>query len=212
MWFDVEIQMALNKEKATDAVMSEYQFVMSLIQMYRGFQMQAVGFSIVLYTAVLGLVGTALPSTKFADVVSLTTALLSYLIAMVVFAFTVMEVRIRRASLYITLSFLPRLNDLLNAPKDAVILEFERAPSAHLNRFQRLFAHSTVFVLLIGLPSLGAAVWHVAGGAIPSARAHPQIAGVGGALLIVACIIAVAISASAELRGLLPSAEKKAGT
>jgi hypothetical protein len=202
--------MALNKQKATDAVMSEYEFVVSLIRMYRGFQMQAVGFSIVLYTAVLGLIGSALPSTRFTDVASHTTALLSYLIAIVVLAFTVMEVRIRRASLYITHSLLPRLYELLDAPKNAVILEFERAPSQHLTRFQRLFAHSTIFVLLIGLPSLGAAVWHMAGGAIPSDRAHPYIAGAGAVLLTVACIVAATTSARAELRGIPPSTERRA--
>jgi Mg2+/citrate symporter len=46
-----------NKEKVVDVHLKEYEFVSSLIPMYRRFQMQAVSFSILVYTAVVSLIG-----------------------------------------------------------------------------------------------------------------------------------------------------------
>lgn len=192
--------MSLYPEKAIDCVMSEYEFLVSLIRMYREFQMQAVGFSILLYTAVLGLLGSALQSKKLTVVAGLTTALLPYLVFIVVLAFTVMEVRIRRASLYITSTLTPRLQALLGAPQGAVILEFESAPSRHLSWSLKRFAPSTAFILLIGLPGLAAALLPIVFRVIPNIAAHPGIAWAGAILLAIACIIAATISAMAESR------------
>ena len=56
--------------------------------------MQALGFAIILYAAVLGLVGSTVEYDYMGQVATYSTAFLTYPIAFLIAAFGVMEIRI----------------------------------------------------------------------------------------------------------------------
>src|SRR6267154_281207 len=101
------------RELAGEALLHEYQFVSSLIPLYRQFEIQAVGFAVALYSAALGLVVASLQAAhpeRFGQAIRVTAALLPYPALLLVVAFAVMEVRIIRASRYIDDLLAPMLD------------------------------------------------------------------------------------------------------
>src|SRR5687767_607136 len=105
-----------NDELAFQALLAEHQFVSSLITMYREFQMRAVGFAMILYAAVLGLIGSAIGASggsQLDKVVSYATELICFPAALVILVFSVMEVRILRASLFLSKRTSPTIDQLL---------------------------------------------------------------------------------------------------
>jgi uncharacterized membrane protein len=187
-------------ELAAQAFLSEHEFVSSVIKMYREFQMQAVGFTFLIYTAVLGLVGSALDSPRLLDAAANVTALLSFLVVVLVLAFAVMEIRIRRASLYISRTLSPKLQALVQQPPDRRLLQWETAPGVHLSPPERWLSHSAVFIVLIAAPSLAAAGWHLWSGVIPPQQQHPPVTITGAVMLLVSSLVATGISMRHEVR------------
>jgi hypothetical protein len=187
-------------ELARDALLREQEFAWSLVRSYREFQMQAVGFAIALDTTVLGLIGTVIDSTKLIKVTSYCTALLPFPTTLIVLAFAVMEVRIRRASRHSVRTISPKLEALRAARSSPPLLEWETSPSRHLTPFERTMANSTVFVAAISLPALGGAAWHLFSRAIPAVTWRPEITAVGAMLLIGAAILAASLSIGHESR------------
>jgi hypothetical protein len=189
-----------DRELARQALMAEQEFAWSLIKTYREFQMQAVGIAIALYAAVLGLVGASIDSEKLIAVASYATALLPYPTSILVLAFAVMEVRIRRASRHSVRTIAPKLESLRTSEGAPLLLEWERDPSRHLSRFERSIANSAVFVVAMALPAVGGVGWHLFARRIPISTWHPVVGGIGAFLLIVAALIAAFLSIGHESR------------
>ena len=149
---------------AVQALLAEHQFVSSLISMYREFQMRAVGFAMVLYAAVLGLIGSAIDTTSaLAKVVEYVAELICYPAAMIILVFAVMEVRIIRASLYVAKRIAPTLDAILAEVPQARhgLLRWERSPGIYLGPGMKRLASSLMFVLAIATPAAASAIWHI---------------------------------------------------
>lgn len=189
-------------ETAVSAIMQEHDYVCSLIRMYRESQMQLIAIAMVLYTAVLGLVGSALDKPRLADVIQYSAALISFPATLLVLAFGVMEVRIRRASLYVAKTIVPMVDALLPAESKSVggLLRFEYNPGIHLRSWQKLLSSSTVFVLALGVPALAAGVWYLRPALQGVARPLTPIAVTGCLLLLGSMAVAALGSTSHEWR------------
>jgi hypothetical protein len=179
-----------DRDLAKEALLAELEFSRSLIRTYREFQIRAVGFTVALYAVVLALIGSAIDSTKLLDVASYVTALLPIPTAVLVLAFAVMEIRIRRASRHNQHTISPKLEALREPGSTPPLLEWEANSSRWLTRFERLMTSSTIFVVVMTLPALGGAAWHLLAGAIPRAISHPLAAALNGIVLLAAALLA----------------------
>lgn len=185
-------------ELAVQAILEEYKFCCSLISLYRGFQMQALGFAIVLYAAVLGLVGASVESDYVVQVAAYSTGFLSYPIAVLIAAFGVMEIRIARASRYIQFTIYERLQQFLLLPGGSP-LEFERGPGVYLNRIQREMSSSASFIAIMAMPAVVAAIWNLLSPTVADVR----LAGwalLGVVFLTIMSIITIYYSTKHEAR------------
>src|SRR4051812_18450952 len=91
-----------------DAMWKEYDFVSSLIPMYRGFEMQAMHLAIVIFTAAAGFVASALDKGNW-DLVFFIGALLPWPLALVLLVVATMEMRLVRASRWIEGAIAPNV-------------------------------------------------------------------------------------------------------
>jgi len=169
--------------KSVEVALHEFDYVTGLIRMYRSLQLQAVGLSLTAYAAVLALVGAALGSTDLALVASPTTLLLPFFAILVILGFGTMELRIRRASLYVSNDLKPLIHRLTG---DTGLLQYEDNPSKYLSRWERGLSNSTVFILIIAVPALLAGVWHsyFAPRLLANASTFPAFAAIGCVLLL----------------------------
>jgi hypothetical protein len=145
-------------KSSVDAAMHEFDYVASLIPLYRKLQLQIVAFAFVAYGAFIGLLGGSKDGTPIA-VVNTVAALGPWLAFALLSAFLTAESRIVRASQYIEKTLYPKVDGLLGVQ----VLGFERAPSRYLKRYQRvLFPNSIPLVLILALPALVAGILYVA--------------------------------------------------
>lgn len=186
-------------EWAVQAILEEYKFCCSLISLYRGFQMQALGFAVLLYAAVLGLVGSTVESDYMGQVAAYSTAFLSYPIAFLIAAFGVMEIRIVRASRYIQFTIYKRLQHFLGLPEGSPLLEFEKGPGVYLNRIQREMSSSAFFIVIMALPAMIAAIWNMRFSPV-AGRNLVYVALLGLGLLVIMSITTVYYSTKHEAR------------
>jgi hypothetical protein len=186
-------------EWAVQAILEEYKFCCSLISLYRGFQMQALGFSIVLYAAVLALVGATMETDYVGQVAAYSTAFLSYPIAFLIAAFGVMEIRIVRASRYIQFTIYERLRHYLGLPEDSPLLEYEKDPGKHLNTIQREMSSSAFFIVIMALPAVIAAIWNMLFSTV-AGRNLVYVASLGLGLLLIMSITTIYYSTKHEAR------------
>lgn len=147
------------RELAGEALLQEYQFVASLIPLYRQFEMQAVGFAVAIYSAALGLIVASLQAAnpeRFTQAIRVMAALLPYPALLLVIGFSVMEVRIIRASRYIDDLLAPMLDRLIEGSGVELprpLLRWESGPSSRLTDFEKALASSSVFVAIIAAPA-----------------------------------------------------------
>ena len=197
----------LSKEKrvelALGMVAAEYQFASSLIPMYRGYQMKAVGFGMTLYGAAIGLIGAYKDSPHFGGVLSVTSALISFPIAILVLAFWVTEIRIKRASRYIDLSLSKTLDELLDSAtliSKPPLLKWEKSPGHYLTPFEKWMSGSQAFILSLAFPAFAASSWFLWSGRNVAVRGLDLAALIGWSSLIVFVWYTSKYSTTAEQR------------
>lgn len=198
----VEVDLVHETERA--ALIKEYDFVSSLIPMYRRLEIQAVQLSLIIVVAATGFIGEALRDNKPAAYFA--AAALPLLLSFILLAICGMEVRIVRASRFLDRSIGQRLKELTGRE----VLKWERSPGLHLDRLQRRFQSSWTYILIIVVPGLlgaSGAIW----GALNEFGAETEDAEQGWLLLLTAfglCLLliwgvaAVRISGRHEGRGL----------
>ena len=193
----------MNEEKeselAYDAMMKEYDFVASLIRLYRETQMQLVRFGVTLYAATLAFVAGTAHDDGLVEVGAVAAALVAWPIVMLVVGFSVAEIRLQRASLFIRDTLSPSVNLLLKRPEERKVLVFERDPGVHLSKFQRRLSGSHSFVVMLGGPGLVAAAWAVFI-TPPNFVGIRLIAAIGAAVLLVSMALTIRISQRHETR------------
>jgi hypothetical protein len=193
----------VNEEKeselAYDAMMKEYDFVASLIRLYRETQMQLVRFGVTLYAATLAFVAGTAHDDGLVEVGAVAAALVAWPIVMLVLGYSVAEIRLRRASLFIRDTLSPAVNLLLKRPEQRNVLVFERNPGVHLSKLERRLSGSGSFVLMLGGPGLVAAAWAVFI-TPPNFVGIRFIAAIGAAVLLVSMALTIRISQRHETR------------
>ncbi len=172
------------------ALLAEYQFVSSLIPLYREFEMQAVRLAIVILTAT----AVFIASSDSKDDILMALAFVPCLMALILLALSGMEVRIIRASRYVDRSLAPQFRHL--AKNDAV-LRWETAPRVHLAPWQVVMSGTWVYTLILlvpgGLAGLVALLKQ-------SPRAQTWIAAVGLLLLMAGMLAVLTTSSRHEAR------------
>lgn len=191
-----------NDEKTVEVHLKEYEFVSSLIPMYRRFQMQAVNFSLLVYTALVSLVG-AIWDKDHQKVLQIALPALPWLISAFLLSFVMMEVRIERASRYLDKTLGDWVRTILNEEN---LLQWETAPGVHLNFFKKLFSSSLPLILALSAPALLASGFYFF--CYPKQPLLPQwFLGIGLLLLLVSALTASLISIINELRTKEPTAK-----
>lgn len=188
---------AVLRSQRIDVLMREYGFVASLIPMYRTFQMQSVGFAIALYAAEISLLGVSVDnSARLSRLLEYCVALMPSVVALLVMSFGVIELRVRRANLYIVESLRPMVSTLLDADADASLqyLGFGVGAPQHLSPFERRMSSSVVSILIMAGPALVGALWMMSSTTYGAVSSVP-VAGTGAAVLLVASAFAVHVSA-----------------
>ncbi len=173
-------------ELQRDAILREYQFVSSLIPMYRGFQMQAVGFAMVIYAALLTLWGASMNGqAPVHEVVRYSAGAAPFFIALLVVSFGVMELRVRRANLYIGYTLSPIATAMGGELpiKGALIFGFGIGHAKHLTPFEKRLSNSLILVLTMAAPAAAGAGWLLTFDA-PFDQGW-RIIGLGGLLVLV---------------------------
>jgi hypothetical protein len=184
------------------AILHEYDFMTSLIRMYRGFQMQAVGLALGVYGAIVTLIGSAVPAGGAGDVVRISAALVPWPATLLLLAFAVTEVRIARASGHVAKEIAPLAQDLLYSPR---VLNWERSPGRHLTPFQARLSTSEPLIALVSAPPIALATWYLLSG---DACAVPrEVTAFGLAALVSAAGVAATITRSHERRRELAASE-----
>ena len=139
--------------------------------------------------------------SRVLDVASYCTALLPLPTAVLVLAFAVMEIRIRRASRHNQNTIAPKLEALRTRASGPPLLEWESNPGRWLSAFERRMASSTVFVIAMIAPALGGAGWHLFSKAILASVWRPITTSITTVLLLLAAVLACALSIGHESRG-----------
>lgn len=89
------------KQIVKDGLLKEYDFVESLIPLYRQFQMQLLRYGILVYSAALFLIASSFPTgsntSSMQHIAYAAVALLPFLISLLLFIFLTTEIRIKRA-------------------------------------------------------------------------------------------------------------------
>lgn len=184
------------------ALIKEYDFVSSLIPMYRRLEIQAVQLSLIIVVAATGFIGEALSHDPLAA--AFAAAALPLLLSFILLAICGMEVRIIRASRFLDRSIGQRLKELTGRE----VLKWERSPGLHLDRLQRRFQSSWTYILIIMVPGLlgaSGAFWGVLAGLEDDEWAHAWLlllTGFGLCSLLGWGVAAVRISGRHEGRGL----------
>lgn len=186
-------------ELAFEALMHEFEFVSSLIKMYRETELDLVRMAITLYGAAIGIVGATLELEKGDEIGVMLGALLPWPILLLVLGYISAEIRIKRASRFIERTQSVEVNRLLNRIPATHVLTFERGPGKHLTPNEKRLASSLFYVVMLGAPAVVVAGWSVLAGGGPVGLL--ALSAIAGALCLVAAMVAtMRISAVHETR------------
>jgi len=126
------------KQIAKDGLLREYDFVESLIPLYRQFQMQLLRYGLLVYTAVLGLIvssfQTGSSAASIQRIAYAAVALLPFLISLLLFIFLTTEIRIKRASKHVQEIIAPKIKQLSNGFD---VLTWELSPGLFLTENEK---------------------------------------------------------------------------
>jgi hypothetical protein len=155
-----------------EAMWKEYDFVSSLIPMYRDFEMRAMQLAIVIFTAAAGFAGSGLEDDNW-DLVFYVGALLPWPLAVVLLVVATMEMRLVRASRWILLAVAPHVT--WESSSNQPVLQWEAEPNKYLTgplaRYRTL-TEAWTYAVVIGLPGLLGGITGVVGGLVtPNHRA-----------------------------------------
>lgn len=141
-----------------DAKLKEYEYVLSLILMYRRFQMQIFGLAIAVYAAFIGLIGSVIGAKAGLDAPLSYAALFApWLFGILVASFWTMELRMWRASRFIRYELATELQEILGRD----VFTFEEAPGRYISKFEKLFSSSISFLTILIVPPLVFSFWHI---------------------------------------------------
>ena len=145
-----------------DGLLKEYDFVESLIPLYRQFQVQLLRYGFLVYTAVLGLIVASFQTVggtnSIQRIAYAAIALLPFLISLLLFVFLTTEIRIKRASVHIQKIIAPKIKQLSNGFD---VLTWESSPGLHLTEVERKLSTSTSLVYSLALPVIAGGVWYI---------------------------------------------------
>jgi hypothetical protein len=183
---------------ASEALLKEYDFVTSMIPLYRGFEMQALHLGVLVFAAATGFVASAWESGNL-ELVFYIAAFLPWPMTTLMLVIAGSEVRIRRASLHIDQEITKRFARYTEVDD---ILTWEHSPSRLLSRSQRRFAGSWTFIAVIAFPAMVGGLTAIVGGILePKHRiALLTIGGVGLLLLTFVALVPISISQKHEGR------------
>lgn len=205
----------LTEQEATimkDALLKEFEFVSSMIPLYRQFQVQLLRFGIFAYTAVLTGIAFRLgmDAPNVSSAVAAALALLPFLVGLLLLSFSTTEIRIKRASSHIDKTIATKLRDLAGGED---VLTFEQDPGSHLTSFERSLSTSTFMISALAIPAGVGGFWYLLsdfGPLFSDSGPIPLIASaLGLLLLVVAAIVPIAISHRHETRRASPKVERK---
>lgn len=193
-------------ELIKDALLKEYEFVESLIPLYRQFQMQLVRYGFLVYAAALALFAAGLRTTALLSASRVSSGLLDSLVpavlavvpfavAFLLFAFATTEARIKRASSHVTAVLAPKIEKLLGSND---LFTWEKEPGSQLNRAERFISTSTPLILTLSVPALFSGGWYLWG-----SSTHPLpklVAWLGLTLVCIAGGTSLYISIAHETR------------
>jgi hypothetical protein len=148
--------MAKNAD-AVDAILHEYDFVSSVVPLYRGYQLRIVAFGLLVYGAIGALLGNALRTSGGDDLMLTVVALLPWFQLALVGALLMSELRIVRASHYLTKELYPRVFGLV----DQEVMGFELRPSKYLKPHERALSTSLSRFIILAAPALVGAFLYV---------------------------------------------------
>ena len=143
---------------AADALLHAYDFVESLIPLYRQFQMQLVRYGLLIYTALITLIAVRVGADLGPKVLHAAAALAAYPIAFLLLGFTTTEVRIVRASRHVKQKIAPAMKYLSD---DLDVLTWEFAPGGTINWLEKAFSTSISLVVTLSAPALFASLWYL---------------------------------------------------
>lgn len=183
---------------ASEALLKEYEFVTSVIPMYRGFEIQALHLGILVFAAAAGFAASAWESGKL-ELVYYIAAFLPWPMTTLMLMIAGSEVRIRRASLHIDQEITTRFARFTEMTD---VLTWEHSPSKLLSPSQRRLAGTWTFIAVIALPALLGGLTAIVGGILePKHRiALLTIGGIGSLLLIFVALVPISISQKHEGR------------
>jgi hypothetical protein len=138
------------------AFWKEYDFVSSLIPLYRSFEMHAMQLGIAIFTAAAGFAAAALDKGNW-ELVYFVGALLPWPLTLVLLVVATMEIRLVRASRWIKRELAPRVVWHTGSDEDKKVLQWEAEPNRYLDgslaRFKPLTGAWT-YAVVIGAPGL----------------------------------------------------------
>lgn len=143
-----------------EALLREYDFVSSLIPMYRGFEVQALHLGVIIFAGAVGFVASALESGHL-ELVYFIAAFLPWPMTTLMLMIAGSEVRIMRASLHVDREISKRFARYTG---DDDVLTWEHSPSALLTPGQKRLAGSWTFIAVIAFPALVGGLTALIGG------------------------------------------------
>jgi hypothetical protein len=149
-----------------DALWKEYDFVSSLIPLYRGFEMQAMQLAIAIFTAAAGFAASALDKGNW-DFVFFLGALLPWPLALVLLVVATMEMRLVRASRWIGAAVAPNVLWKAGLSAGKPVIQWEAEPNRYLTgRLEkfRTLTEAWTYAAVIGAPGLLGGVTGLVGG------------------------------------------------
>lgn len=138
------------------ALWKEYEYVSSLIPMYRGFEMHAMQLGIAIFTAAAGFAAAALDKENW-ELVYFVGALLPWPLTLVLLVVATMEIRLVRASRWIVEELAPRVGRHTESDEHENVLRWEAEPNRFLDGSLEKFKPFTggwTYAVVIGAPGL----------------------------------------------------------
>jgi hypothetical protein len=183
------------------AFWKEYDFVSSLIPMYRGFELHAMQLGIAIFTAAAGFAAAALDKGNW-ELVYFVGALLPWPLTLVLLVVATMEIRLVRASRWIKRELAPRVMWHTGSDEDEKVLQWEAEPNRFLDGSLAKFKPLTgawTYAVVIGGPGLLGGGTGLVGGFVNNKHGASLLwISIPGLLLLVAAAVLVSWISSAH--------------
>lgn len=155
-----------------EAMWKEYDFVSSLIPLYRGFEMHSMQLAIAIFTAAAGFIAAALEKENW-DLVYFIGALLPWPMALILLVVATMEMRLVRASRWIRFAIAPRVDWNRGSQRADPVIQWEADPNRYLDGSLaklKTLTEAWTFAAVIGVPGLVGGLTGLFGGLTSSTQ------------------------------------------